>query len=113
MDNEVVSAAFRTRFADEKHQLMEKIMTKVLGALAIAATLAVATVAVPKQAEAHCNGCAIGAGIVAGAVIGSAIAHPAPVYGYAPVYTSGASVWRKETFFDGFVWRVRRVPVCY
>jgi hypothetical protein len=94
---------------------MEDIMTKVFGALAIAATLAVATVALPKQAEAKCFGCGIGAGFVAGALLGNAVANTGPGYGYgyAPVYTSGACFWRKETFFDGFAWRIRRVPVCY
>ena len=91
-------------------------MTKIFGALAIAATLAVATVAIPKQAEAKCYGCAVGAGIVAGALIGTTVANSGPyngTYGYAPVYTTGGCFWRKETFFDGFAWRVRRVPVCY
>lgn len=87
-------------------------MTKVFGALAIAATVAIATIAVPKQAEAKCWGCAVGAGFVAGALVASAV-HPAPVYGYAPVYSTGGCYWQKETFFDGFTWRVRRVPVCY
>lgn len=85
-------------------------MTKVFGALAIATTLAIATVAVPNQAEAKCFGCAVGAGFVAGALVGSAVAHSAPVY---PVYATGGCFWRKETFFNGYVWTVRRVPVCY
>lgn len=88
-------------------------MTKIFGALAIATTLAVATVAIPQQAEARCFGCAVGAGIVAGALIGTAVANSGPHYAYGPTYVSGGCVWRKETFFDGFVWRTRRVPVCY
>jgi hypothetical protein len=92
---------------------MESVMTKVFGALAIAATLAVATVAAPKQAEARCIGCAVAGGIVAGALISNAVTHSRPAYGYGPVYATRECFWRKETFFDGFVWRVRRVPVCY
>ena len=91
-------------------------MTKVFGALAIVATLAVATVAVPKQAEARCFGCAIGAGVLAGALIGTAVVNSGPHYGtyaYGPAYANGGCYWQKETFFDGYFWRVRRVPVCY
>ena len=91
-------------------------MTKVLGALAIAATLAVATVAAPKQAEAGCFGCAVGAGVLAGALIGTAVVNSGPHYGpyaYGPAYATNGCYWQRKSFFDGFVWRVRRVPVCY
>jgi hypothetical protein len=56
-------------------------------ALAAAALMAAA---LPFQAQAHCRGCSVAAGVVgglaAGAIIGSVIASQPPVYGTAPVY---------------------------
>lgn len=90
-------------------------MLKTFGALAIAATVAVAAVAVPKQAEAKCWGCAVGVGVAAGALITSAaIANSRPyypAYGYAAA--PGTCYYQKQKFFDGWTWRVRVVPVCY
>jgi hypothetical protein len=90
-------------------------MLKTFGALAIAATVAVAAITVPKQAEAKCVGCAVGAGIVAGALITSAaVAHSRPYYPtYSYAATPGNCFYQKQKFFDGWTWRVRLVPVCY
>ena len=90
-------------------------MTKTFATLAIAATLAVATIAAPKPAEARCWGCAVGAGVLAGAVIGTAIANSGPYYGgyygYGPVY-GPPCYFTTERYFDGFSWRFLRVRVC-
>ena len=66
-------------------------MHKALIGLAVAATLGLATVAAPSAANARCFGCAVGVGVlggvVAGAIVGSAIANnppPPPAYGYPP-----------------------------
>ena len=92
-------------------------MTKTLTALAAASAIALATVAMPTQADAGSRGGAVAAGVLgglaAGAIIGGAIANargyygappPAyyapPAYGPAPVYveprcyyTRGEPVW--------------------
>jgi hypothetical protein len=64
-------------------------MTKTFTALAAAATIAVATLAVPSDADAYCRGCGVAAGVIggvaAGAIIGSAIAN-SPAYAYPRVY---------------------------
>jgi hypothetical protein len=94
---------------------MEKTMTKTFATLAIAATLAVGTIAAtPKAAEARCWGCAVGAGVLAGAVIGTAIANSGPAYGYygyGPVY-GPPCYFTTQRYFDGWSWRIRRVRVC-
>lgn len=68
-------------------------MTKTLTAIAVAATLGLAAVAAPQQAEARGGG-AVAAGVIgglaAGAIIGSAAAHgpyytDQPIMGPAPL----------------------------
>jgi len=94
-------------------------MTKTFAALATAAALAVGTLSVPGKADAHCYGCAVGAGVLAGALIGSAIAaNSGPYYGgptyYAPAPAyAGPCSWQTQRYWDGFGWSFRRVQVCY
>jgi hypothetical protein len=94
--------------------------TKIVTALATAATLGIAAIGAPQPAEAHGSGGAVAAGIIgglaAGAIIGSAVAHgpyygPGYYYGPAPVYYGGC-YWTHQRFWDGWGWRVRRVRVC-
>jgi hypothetical protein len=64
-------------------------MHKSLIGLAAAAGIGLATMAAPSAANAYCFGCAVGAGLfgglVAGAVVGSAIANsPPPPPAYYP-----------------------------
>lgn len=65
-------------------------MRKSLIGLAAAASLGLATVAAPGTADAHCFGCAVGAGVLGGVLLGSAIANannpppPPEYYGYPP-----------------------------
>ncbi len=49
-------------------------MTKTLATFAVAATLAAGAVTLPQDANATCFGCYVGAGVVAGALLGAAIA---------------------------------------
>jgi hypothetical protein len=49
-------------------------------------------------------------GIAAGALIGAAANG---YYGPGPVYYGPGCGWRRERFWDGYGWRVRRVRVCY
>lgn len=66
-------------------------MRKSLIGLAAAASLGLATVAVPGTADARCFGCAVGVGVLGGIIVGSAIANannppppPPEYYGYPP-----------------------------
>ena len=87
-------------------------MTRTMTALAAAATMAVAAVAVPQQAEArwgghggwHGGGAVLG-GLAAGAIIGGALAGPY-YYGGGP-YAYG-NCWR-ERVATPYGWRWHRV----
>lgn len=97
-------------------------MKKIVLAAATAATLAVTTFAAPAPAEARGGRVAagVGLGLLGGAIIGGAIANSGgyygPGYGYygapAPAYYGGGCYLRRERFWDGYGWRVRRVQVC-
>jgi hypothetical protein len=81
-------------------------MKKAILAIAAAAVLAVGTLSAPTTAEARCNGCGVGAGIIgglaAGAIIGGAIANSGPrYYGPEPGYV----------VYDGY--RARYPSDCY
>jgi hypothetical protein len=103
-----------------------EVMRKSLMALA-----AVATLAISAAAPAHAQrgyGAGVAAGVIGGAIIGGAIASapygyygpgyaPAPGYGYyggGPAYVADdyGCVWQRQRFWDGYVWRFRRVRVC-
>jgi hypothetical protein len=99
-------------------------MRKTLTAVAAAATLTLATVAAPQQAEAR-HGGAIAAGIIGGlavgALLGAAAANgpyyypPGPYY-YAPgpvYYYRPHCHWRHERYWNGWRWRSHRVRVCH
>jgi hypothetical protein len=96
-------------------------MTRTLATFAVAATLATGAVALPKDANATCFGCYVGAGVVAGALLGAAIAAPPPVYAYpppAPVYYAPPPppppcYWQTQRVWDGYAWGLQRVRVCY
>lgn len=100
--------------------------------IAIAAAALVAA-ASPSPAQARCDGCAVGAGVLgglaAGAIIGGAIANsqpryvePAPVYvapppppAYVepPDYVDGPICHvERHRVWDGYAYRTRRVEVC-
>jgi hypothetical protein len=66
-------------------------MKTAMTAIAAAGALAVAVVSTPNDAQAQCRGCGLGLGIVgglvAGTIIGGAIARSAyPAYAVAPGY---------------------------
>jgi hypothetical protein len=93
-------------------------MKKTLIAIAAAATLATGTLAVPQPAQARCLGCWIGAGVLGGLIIGSAIAHgpyhgPGYYYGPGPAYYGPGCYWTHRRWWDGGRWHRRRVRVCY
>jgi hypothetical protein len=103
-------------------------MRKTLIALAAVATIGVASVAAPQQAEArwgHGGGAFIG-GLAAGAIIGGALASPyyggyGYGYGYGPYYGGYASPYYggyagyggcyRQRIWTPYGWRFRRV--CY
>ena len=91
--------------------------TRILTAVAAAATLGLATVAAPQPAEAR--GGAIAAGIIGGLAVGALIGAAAqgPYYGYGPAYYGpgpyyGGCYWTRQRVWDGWGWRVRPVRVC-
>lgn len=98
-------------------------MTRTLTTVAAAATIAIAAIATPSTADArwpHRHGFPVApiiGGLAAGALIGAAVAgaprvYYEPVY-YEPVYAPGPACYvRRERFWDGWRWRVRRVEVC-
>jgi hypothetical protein len=93
-------------------------MTKTLTAIAAAATLGLAAIAAPQQAEARGGALAAGilGGLAAGAIIGSAAAN-GPYYGPAyygpgPAYYGPACWWTHERVWTPFGWRWHRVRVC-
>jgi hypothetical protein len=96
--------------------------------IALAAAGLVAA-ALPTSAQARCDGCAVGAGVLgglaAGAIIGGAIANsqpryvePVPVYGPPPprVYYEDEGpvchVERQRVWVEGYGYRTRRMEVC-
>jgi hypothetical protein len=117
-------------------------MHRSLIALVAAAGIGLASVAVPSTADARCFGCAVGVGVlgglVAGAVIGSAVANsppppppgyygppppgyygppPPPPYAVAPgpAYAQlapGCHWGKHKVWVDGVGYRVRPVQVC-
>ncbi len=96
-------------------------MKKILVTLAVGATVAIG-VANPTPANAqwrhHHHGFPVApvvGGLAAGALIGAALAAPRPYYSYAyePVYFGPYCRVRRESFWDGWRWRVRRVEDCY
>jgi hypothetical protein len=98
-------------------------MRKLFIALVAAVTIAGSVLAVPGEAEArYWRGGAVAAGVVGGLAAGAIIAGAAAPYYYAPpppVYYAPAPVyygppcrWVKQRWWDGYVWRVRRVQVC-
>ena len=97
-------------------------MHKSLIGLAAAASIGLASLAVPSTANAGCYGCAVGAGVLggvaAGAIIGSAIANsppPPPRRYYPPPPASGpATIRRRQGYAQlapGCYWGKRRVWV--
>lgn len=89
-------------------------MTKTLTAIAAAATLGLAAIAAPQQAEARGGAVAAGiiGGLAAGAIIGSAAAHGPYYYGPGPAYYGPACYWTHERVWTPYGWRWHRVRVC-
>jgi opacity protein-like surface antigen len=101
-------------------------MRKTLTTLAAVAALAIAAVATPAPAEARGRGGAVAAGVIGGLAAGAIIGGATRSYGYGgygaydggyaggPYYAAGGDCRiRRERFWDGYGWRVRRVEVCY
>lgn len=94
-------------------------MKKTLIAITAAATLALATVAVPQRAEARHGAVAAGiiGGLAAGALIGAAAAPhyyygPGYYYGPRPYYYGPDCYWTHTRYWNGYRWHWRRVRVC-
>jgi hypothetical protein len=94
-------------------------MRKTLTAIAVAGTLALASVAAPQPAQARGGGVAAGiiGGLAAGALIGAAAAHgpyygPGYYYGPGPYYYRPHCWWGHERYWNGWTWRWHRVRVC-
>jgi hypothetical protein len=96
------------------------MMRKTMIALAVGATVVVGSVASSTPADARWrHGLPVApvvGGLAAGALIGAALAAPRPYYysyAYEPVDFGPYCRVRRESFWDGWRWRVRRVEDCY
>jgi hypothetical protein len=106
-------------------------MHKSLMGLAAAASIGLASLAVPSTANAGCYGCAVGAGVLGGvaavAMIGRAIAKsppPPPAYyppppppGYYPppgyAQLAPGCYWgKRRVWVEGYGYQVRPVQIC-
>jgi hypothetical protein len=98
----------------------EAVMKRTLIELAATATIALATVAVPSNADAGHRGghvaAGVAAGIIGGAIIGSALA-PRPYY-YGPppavVYEDEpvCRIVKERVWVEGYGYRTRRAEIC-
>jgi hypothetical protein len=98
-------------------------MKNILIATVAAATLVIASVAAPQQAEArYGRNAAIFGGLAAGALLGAAVAN-GPYYGYGPgpyaygpgpyaAYYGPDCYWTRHRVWTDYGWRWRRVRVC-
>jgi hypothetical protein len=101
-------------------------MRKTITAIAIAATVALASVAAPQPAQARHGRIAAGiiGGLAVGALLGAAAAN-GPHYGYGPGYYDGPPRryyyrryyrphcwWEHERYWNGWRWRWHRERVC-
>jgi hypothetical protein len=100
-------------------------MKSLLAAAAVAAFVAAA---LPSPARADCFGCGVATGVVAGTIIGAAIAAPPPppppvVYEASPpppyaepppdYYADGPVCHtEQDQVWDGRAWRTRNYQVC-
>jgi len=89
-------------------------MKKSVTAIAVAATLVLATLAVPQQAEAR--GGRVAAGIIGGLAVGTLLGMAAANGGYyydpPRYYYRPRCEWRYERYWNGWRWRSHRVRVC-
>jgi hypothetical protein len=99
-------------------------MKRALATLAVGLTVATGAVVSPTTADArwrhHHYGFPVApvvGGLAAGALLGAALASTAPrpyySYAYEPVYFGPRCYVRRERFWDGWGWRIRRVEDCY
>ena len=101
------------------NEAVEGVMRKVLIPLAVGATVAIGAIASPTTADARWRHgfpvAPVVGGLAAGAILGAALAAPRPYYAYAydPVYFGPRCYIRRERFWDGWGWHVRRVEDCY
>lgn len=92
-------------------------MTRTL-TVAAAATIAISALAAPSTADArwrHHHGFPVApivGGLAAGALIGAAVAGAPRVYYDPVIYPAPACYIRRERFWDGWRWRIRRVEIC-
>jgi hypothetical protein len=94
-------------------------MKKPLVTLTLGATVAIGAIVSSTPADARWRHgfpvAPVVGGLAAGALLGAALAAPRPYYGYAyePVYFGPRCYVRRERFWDGWGWHVRRVEDCY
>jgi hypothetical protein len=90
-------------------------MTRTLSTLMAAAAIAAVTATAPAPAQARCFGCAVGVGVLGGALLGAAVANSyprayAPVPGYAPYpayagpapYSCPGGYWARRPLLDPY-----------
>jgi hypothetical protein len=92
-------------------------MKKTLVTLALGATVVIGAVASPTAADARWHRgfpvAPVVGGLAAGAILGAALAAAPRPYLYEPVYYAPRCYVRRERFWDGWGWHIRRVEDCY
>jgi hypothetical protein len=95
------------------------MMRKTMIALAVGATVVVGSVASSTPADARWRHgfpvAPVVGGLATAALIGAALAARRPYYSYVyePVDFEPYCWVRRERFWDGWRWRVRRIEDCY
>jgi purine-cytosine permease-like protein len=93
------------------------VMKNNLIKITAAATVAIGAAIFPTAAQARWHPgfpvAPVVGGLAAGALIGAALAAPRYYYGYEPINYGMRCVLRRERFWDGWGWHVRRVEDCY
>ena len=91
--------------------MIKKLLASSLIVAGLATAAVTSTPAVAKDGRNGAFAAGAAAGIVGGAIVGSAVR---PSYGQAPVYAEPECYWQRQRVYDPEIdaYRVRRVQIC-